>query len=328
MLMFTPDVDRAIDFYSRNLGLRLSDRSDAVAFMHGIHGSDHHILAFARSETTGMHHCSWDVGGIDDIGLGAMHMHDRGYRNGWGLGRHVLGSNYFHYVQDPWGSFAEYSADIDYIPKTRALERRASRPGELVLSLGSRAPGRLRAQLRSGKLSPRLTARSARAPRHIRPARTLGPEEGVERGRVRRHRLHRHRLDALARLRHGHRLHDRLVQRRDDLRRRARTHQHALPGLHLEIVAKARLADRRNVLEVGQPRLGHGGKALRHPPSMKPRVAAVGVSHREIDVAREQRLDRGGAAAKRHVHERDARAAREQFSGQMPGRSGAARSRS
>jgi catechol 2,3-dioxygenase len=34
------------------------------------------------------------------------------------LGRHVLGSNYFHYVQDPWGSFSEYSADIDYIPAT------------------------------------------------------------------------------------------------------------------------------------------------------------------------------------------------------------------
>jgi catechol 2,3-dioxygenase len=27
----------------------------------------------------------------------------------------VLGSNYFRYVQDPWGSFAEYSYDIDFI---------------------------------------------------------------------------------------------------------------------------------------------------------------------------------------------------------------------
>jgi catechol 2,3-dioxygenase len=122
MLMFTPDVDKAIAFYSKTLGLRLSDRSDAVAFMHAIHGSDHHILAFAKSDGPGMHHCSWDVGGIEEIGLGAMQMHDKGYRNGWGLGRHVLGSNYFHYVQDPWGSFAEYSADIDYIPKARAWE--------------------------------------------------------------------------------------------------------------------------------------------------------------------------------------------------------------
>ena len=27
----------------------------------------------------------------------------------------MLGSNYFHYVQDPWGSFCEYSADIDFV---------------------------------------------------------------------------------------------------------------------------------------------------------------------------------------------------------------------
>lgn len=43
-------------------------------------------------------------------------MRNAGYTKGWGTGRHVLGSNYFHYVQDPWGSFAEYSFDIDYVP--------------------------------------------------------------------------------------------------------------------------------------------------------------------------------------------------------------------
>src|ERR1700686_2485784 len=37
VLCFTPDIDRAIDFHAATLGLRLSDRSDFVAFMHGIH---------------------------------------------------------------------------------------------------------------------------------------------------------------------------------------------------------------------------------------------------------------------------------------------------
>jgi hypothetical protein len=32
------------------------------------------------------------------------------------VGQHVLGANYFFYVRDPWGSFSEYSADIDFIP--------------------------------------------------------------------------------------------------------------------------------------------------------------------------------------------------------------------
>lgn len=117
ILIFTPSVPDSISFYHRNLGLRLSDRSgDGICFMHGIHGSDHHLLAFAKSSAPGLHHCSWDVSGINEIGLGAAQMADKGHARGWGLGRHVLGSNYFHYVRDPWGSYSEYSADIDYIP--------------------------------------------------------------------------------------------------------------------------------------------------------------------------------------------------------------------
>jgi Glyoxalase/Bleomycin resistance protein/Dioxygenase superfamily len=97
-------------FLNVAVGLLLSDpAADIVAFMHGNHGSDHHLLAFVKSNAPGLHHCSWDVASINDIGLGAMKMADKGYSRGWGLGRHVLGSNYFHYVRDPWGSYSEYS---------------------------------------------------------------------------------------------------------------------------------------------------------------------------------------------------------------------------
>ena len=117
VLLFTRDVMKAIDFYTRVLGMRLSDHSgEGIAFLHGIHGSDHHMVAFAKSNAPGFHHLSWDVGSVDEIGVGAMHMLGKGYDRGWGLGRHVLGSNYFHYVRDPWGSYAEYSAGIDYVP--------------------------------------------------------------------------------------------------------------------------------------------------------------------------------------------------------------------
>jgi catechol 2,3-dioxygenase-like lactoylglutathione lyase family enzyme len=130
ILLYTMDVARAIEFYSKVLGLRLSDSSEGnVAFMHGVHGSDHHLVAFARSAGTGFHHCSWDVGSVQDVGLGAMQMANKGFVAGWGLGRHVLGSNYFHYVRDPWGSYSEYSADIDYIPATVDWPS-ADHPGE------------------------------------------------------------------------------------------------------------------------------------------------------------------------------------------------------
>jgi catechol 2,3-dioxygenase-like lactoylglutathione lyase family enzyme len=60
ILMFTRDVPKAIDSYTRVLGLRLSDHSgDGIAFLHGIHGSaapgsadgvdyDNHTIAFWR----------------------------------------------------------------------------------------------------------------------------------------------------------------------------------------------------------------------------------------------------------------------------------------
>jgi len=116
VLVFTSDVARAIDFYTHTVGLGLSDAAgDAIAFMHGLHGSDHHLVAFAKSNARGFHHSSWDVESVSDVGLGAMQMADAGHMRGWGLGRHVLGSNYFHYVRDPWGSYCEYSHDIDFI---------------------------------------------------------------------------------------------------------------------------------------------------------------------------------------------------------------------
>jgi catechol 2,3-dioxygenase-like lactoylglutathione lyase family enzyme len=117
VLLFTPDVARQFAFYRDMLGLRLSDRSgDIIAFLHGPHASDHHMLAFAKSEARGLHHSSWDVGSLDDVGLGPELMKAQGYTKGWGVGRHVLGSNYFYYVQDPWGSWAEYSYGIDFVP--------------------------------------------------------------------------------------------------------------------------------------------------------------------------------------------------------------------
>jgi catechol 2,3-dioxygenase-like lactoylglutathione lyase family enzyme len=118
LILFTEDIDRAIDFYTSVLGLRLSDRAGKIiAFLHGVHGSDHHIIGFGHSDGPGLHHTSWEVDDIDAIGLGARQMLGKGYCEGWGLGRHGAGSNYFHYVRDPWKSLLEFTCDADYIPK-------------------------------------------------------------------------------------------------------------------------------------------------------------------------------------------------------------------
>jgi catechol 2,3-dioxygenase-like lactoylglutathione lyase family enzyme len=117
VLFFTPDVTRMVRFCTDVLGLRMSDGSgEIVAFMHGVHGSDHHLVAFAKSHAPGLHHSSWDVGSVDEVGRGSEQMRGAGFPVGWGVGRHVLGSNYFYYVRDRWGSWAEYTYDIDFIP--------------------------------------------------------------------------------------------------------------------------------------------------------------------------------------------------------------------
>jgi catechol 2,3-dioxygenase-like lactoylglutathione lyase family enzyme len=116
-LFFTSDVPRMVRFSLQVLGLRLSDHAgEGIAFMHGASGSDHHLVAFAKSTAPGLHHSSWSVPSLDDVGQGSEQMRSAGYAEGWGVGRHVLGSNYFYYARDPWGSYAEYSYDIDFIP--------------------------------------------------------------------------------------------------------------------------------------------------------------------------------------------------------------------
>jgi catechol 2,3-dioxygenase-like lactoylglutathione lyase family enzyme len=116
VLLFTPDVDRQLAFYTQVLGLKLSDRCQRIiAFLRC--SSDHHNVAFLSSKGPGFHHGSFEVGGVDEIAMGAQCMRASGWEPGWGLGRHVIGSNYFYYIRDPWGSFAEYFFDLDHIPR-------------------------------------------------------------------------------------------------------------------------------------------------------------------------------------------------------------------
>ena len=115
------------------------------------------MIAFAKSEAGGFHHASWDIASTHEVGLGAQQMADAGYRAGWGLGRHVLGSNYFHYVRDPWGSYSEYSSDHRLHPGGNGLGGRPLHARERLLSVGTGAAAGFRHQLRGGAIAGRRT---------------------------------------------------------------------------------------------------------------------------------------------------------------------------
>jgi catechol 2,3-dioxygenase-like lactoylglutathione lyase family enzyme len=114
-LLFTPQPQQMTGFYTEVLGLRVSDRiHDLVTFLNAGPG-DHHIFGFIAGSHPGFHHASFEVPSIDAIALGADRMRGRGRDAGWGLGRHTIGSNFFHYNPDPWGSWIEWFSDIDQI---------------------------------------------------------------------------------------------------------------------------------------------------------------------------------------------------------------------
>ena len=118
VLLFTPDV------LAPDGVLRRRPRPAAVRPL-GRHHRVHARPAFERPSPARVRQvaragiCTIRAGtwaSIDEVGLGAEQMSAQGYAHGWGVGRHVLGSNYFYYAQDPWGSWAEYSYDIDFVP--------------------------------------------------------------------------------------------------------------------------------------------------------------------------------------------------------------------
>ncbi len=139
VLLFTPDLERLLRFYVGTLGMKLSDRSRGIiAFLRS--NTDHHTLALLSSHAPGFHHGSFQVGSVDEIAMGALRMADKGWQPGWGLGRHVIGSNFFYYLRDPWGSFSEYYYDLDYIPEGCAWEPRDFPPEDALYVWGPPCP--------------------------------------------------------------------------------------------------------------------------------------------------------------------------------------------
>ena len=144
LLKFTTDIDRDVRFYVDVLGVKLSDRigDKLAAFLRCGGDSDHHTLALAlaTSPTPGLHHLSWEMGNLDQVLLCAERMLDAGYRDGWGVGRHIYGSNYFHYVRDPWMGPHEFFWDIDFIPEDGTWEVEYAEPSADALSQWATSP--------------------------------------------------------------------------------------------------------------------------------------------------------------------------------------------
>jgi catechol 2,3-dioxygenase-like lactoylglutathione lyase family enzyme len=111
----TPDAEASQRFFVDGLGFKVSDQvGNVVAFIRC--STDHHNLLIQPSPVAFLHHTSWQVDDVDEVGRGAMRMLEgHPERHVWGLGRHFIGSNFFWYLRDPAGNFSEYYSDMDII---------------------------------------------------------------------------------------------------------------------------------------------------------------------------------------------------------------------
>jgi catechol 2,3-dioxygenase-like lactoylglutathione lyase family enzyme len=115
VVLGSTDHEATIRFFTDLVGFKVSDRiAGHGAFLRC--STDHHHLLVLNAPVTFLHHSSWQVNDVDEVGRGACAMLE-GHpdRHVWGLGRHHAGSNFFWYLKDPAGNFSEYYSDMDCI---------------------------------------------------------------------------------------------------------------------------------------------------------------------------------------------------------------------
>lgn len=115
VVLGSTDQETSQRFFQEGIGLKVSDTVKGLAaFMRC--STDHHNVLVQQAPVAFLHHTSWQVDDVDEIGRGATAMLEADPdRHTWGLGRHYIGSNFFWYLKDPAGNFSEYYSDLDCI---------------------------------------------------------------------------------------------------------------------------------------------------------------------------------------------------------------------
>jgi catechol 2,3-dioxygenase-like lactoylglutathione lyase family enzyme len=160
VLYATPDIEASSRFLRNVLGFKLTDSVPGIIeFLRC--SSDHHNIGLVSSPVPYLHHSSWQVDDVDQIGHGAMRLLGTDPTcDVWGLGRHFLGSNYFWYLRDPAGNYAEYFADLDQIVDDAEWLARTWEPDKALYAWGPPVPPTFLAPADLDELSAVYTARS------------------------------------------------------------------------------------------------------------------------------------------------------------------------
>ena len=94
----TGEISRGVEFYTRVLGMRVTDwLGDGGVWFHI--GSDHHVMALVDKGYSHLHHLAFDVVDIGQMRVALDHLGRHGRWLGWGPTRHGIGGNIASYVR-------------------------------------------------------------------------------------------------------------------------------------------------------------------------------------------------------------------------------------
>ncbi|QQK74445.1 VOC family protein [Salicibibacter cibarius] len=111
VVLNTPNIDEAVDFYTTVLGFKVSDWSEhQMAFLRC--NKNHHSIAFNQAEHASVNHIAYEVDSVDEVMRGIKNVRKNGFEELWGPGRHGPGNNIFCYFKDPAGFVIEYTCYI------------------------------------------------------------------------------------------------------------------------------------------------------------------------------------------------------------------------
>jgi catechol-2,3-dioxygenase len=123
----SPDAATSRRFFVEAIGFKVSDQVPGMGASFLRCSTDHHNLLVQSGPFPFLHHTAWEMDDVDAVGRAAAAMIGADpSRHVWGLGRHGIGSNFFWYLRDPAGNFAEYTCDLDVIADEEAWQVAAS----------------------------------------------------------------------------------------------------------------------------------------------------------------------------------------------------------
>ena len=114
VVLNTPDMERAQEFFEALLGFKVSDYSaNQMVFLRC--ASDHHSIALNRAPYASVNHVAFEMPSIDSFMRGIGRMRVAGQAAAWGPGRHGPGNNPFAYFVSPSGFVIEFTSEVQQI---------------------------------------------------------------------------------------------------------------------------------------------------------------------------------------------------------------------